>query len=233
MNELLSSPFFGILLSLIAFEIALYINRKLKWFFLNPLLLAIVFVILFLLITKIDLKQYQVGGDIINMLLGPATVALAIPLYQQLHYLKKYYKAILLGVFIGSSAGMIATLIGAYLLKLDPTMIASLLPKSITTPIGIEVSASLGGITSITVFNIIVTGMIGAVLAEVILKAFKIHHPIAKGIAIGTSSHALGTSKAFEIGEIEGAMSSLSIGLAGIFTVFMAPILWEILLMFI
>lgn len=230
MSSWLESPFFGILLSLIAFEIGLFLQRKTKLLICNPLLLAIVFVILFLIITKIDVSIYQRGGNIINMFLGPATVVLAVPLYKQLNSLKNYFIPIMFGVFIGSLAGMLSIIMCSMLLQFEPDIIASLLPKSVTTPIGIEISAQLGGIPSITVLNILVTGILGTIIAEVVFKIFHIQDPVAKGIAIGTSSHAVGTSKALQLGHIEGAMSSLAIGVAGLMTVFLAPWIWSILL---
>lgn len=230
MNVWISSPFFGILLSLLAFEIALWIQKKTKLLILNPLLISIVLVIAFLLLTNIDVEVYQQGGSIINMFLGPATVVLAVPLYKQLQSLKNYMMPILLGVLIGSLAGMLSILLCAMLMQFDPEIIASLLPKSVTTPIGIEISAQLGGIPSITVLNILVTGILGTILAEFVFRIFRIHDPIARGIAIGTSSHAVGTSKALQLGHVEGAMSSLAIGVAGLMTVFIAPLLWNVVL---
>lgn len=230
MNVWISSPFFGILLSLLAFEIALWIQKKTKLLILNPLLISIVLVIAFLLLTNIDVEVYQQGGSIINMFLGPATVVLAVPLYKQLQSLKNYMMPILLGVLIGSLAGMLSILLCAMLMQFEPEIIASLLPKSVTTPIGIEISAQLGGIPSITVLNILVTGILGTILAEFVFRIFRIHDPIARGIAIGTSSHAVGTSKALQLGHVEGAMSSLAIGVAGLMTVFIAPLLWNVVL---
>lgn len=230
MNTWISSPFFGILLSLLAFEIALWIQKKTKLLILNPLLISIVLVIVFLLLTDIDVEVYQQGGSIINMFLGPVTVVLAVPLYKQLQSLKNYMMPILLGVLIGSLAGMLSILLCAMLMQFEPQIIASLLPKSVTTPIGIEISAQLGGIPSITVLNILVTGILGTILAEFVFRIFRIHDPIARGIAIGTSSHAVGTSKALQLGHVEGAMSSLAIGVAGLMTVFIAPLLWNVVL---
>lgn len=233
MNEFLQSPFFGILLSLIAFEIGLWIQRKTKLLFMNPLLLAIIMVMLFLVLANIDVSTYQIGGNIINMFLGPATVVLAVPLYQQLHSLKNFAVPILVGVCIGSIAGMFSILLCSILMNFQPEIIASLLPKSVTTPIGIEISTQLGGIPSITVLNILVTGVMGTLLAEATLKIFYIQDPVAKGIAIGTSAHAVGTSKALQMGHIEGAMSSLAIGVAGLMTVFLAPMIWELIYPFL
>lgn len=228
MIEWLSSPFFGILISLFAFECAVWIQKKTRILLCNPLLLSIVFVIAFLLLCDIDVAQYQEGGQIIDMFLGPITVALAIPLYRQLQSLKNFMVPILLGILLGSIAGMLSILICAGLFQFEPEMMASLLPKSVTTPIGIEISAQLGGIPSITVLNILVTGILGSMMADIVFRIFAIKDPVAKGIALGTSAHAVGTSKALQLGHIEGAMSSLAIGVAGLMTVFLAPILWNL-----
>ncbi|MDE6196084.1 MAG: LrgB family protein [Erysipelotrichaceae bacterium] len=230
METLLQSPMFGILLSLLAFECAILIQKKTKLLILNPLMVAIVMVILFLVVTQIDLSYYQVGGDIINMFLGPATVVLAVPLYRQIHNLKAYFIPILCGIFIGTLVGLCSILLCSVLFGFDLQMMASLLPKSVTTPIGVELSKQLGGIPSITIFNILITGIVGAVGADFICKVLKITEPVAKGIAIGTSAHALGTTKALQLGQTEGAMSSLAIGIAGIMTVLLAPLLWNLVL---
>lgn len=215
---------FGIILSLIAFEIGLYINKKTKIQIFNPLLIAIALVIIFLLSFNIDVDTYNKGGQFINMFLGPATVVLAVPLYKQLDLLKKYSKAIFLGIFFGSIIGMFSIILISLLFGLDMEIMKSLLPKSVTTPIGIELSNKLGGIVPITVLSIIISGIIGAVVGPTVCKLFKITDSIAVGISLGTASHAVGTSKALELGEIEGAMSGLSISIAGLMTVFIAPI---------
>lgn len=230
MQEVIYSPMFGILLSIAAYHLGVWIHKKTKLMIMNPLMLAIVFVILFLVVGKIPVEAYEAGGNLINMFLGPATVVLAVPLYHQMDSLKQYKWILFAGIGIGTLCGLASILIITSMLSLDLEMIASLVPKSITTPIGIEVSTMLGGIPSITIVAILLTGLIGAVCAPFLLKLFHIHHPIAKGIAIGTSAHALGTTKALEMGEVEGAMSSLSIGIAGILTVFLAPTVWEIFL---
>lgn len=228
MIDWINSPFFGILCSLIAFEIALWIQKKTKLLVLNPLLLSIVFIIVFLMITGIDVSVYQQGGNLINMFLGPVTVVLAVPFYQQLQSLKHFLVPILAGVLLGTCAAMSSILICSLFLKFQPEVIASLLPKSVTTPIGIEISIQLGGIPSITVLNILVTGIVGTMIAEVACRVFGIKNPVAKGIALGTSAHAIGTSKAFQYGNVEGAMSSLAIGVAGLMSVVLAPVFWEV-----
>lgn len=230
MSELLTSPIFGILLSLIAFEAALWLQRKTQLLILNPLMLAILMIIGFLMIAQIPLESYRKGGDMINLFLGPATVVLAVPLYRQAHNMKYYFVPILIGIVVGIVSSITTTLICCKLLGFDAVISASLIPKSITTPIGIELSTQLGGIPAVTVLTILVTGVLGAVVAELVFKVFHIDHPIAKGIALGASAHAIGTSKALQLGHIEGAMSSLAIGLSGILTVLIASPLWSLIL---
>lgn len=228
MNELLSNAMFGILLSLLAFEIGLFIQRKTKVLLFNPLLIAIILIMLVLQIEGISLEDYQVGGDMISLFLGPATVVLAVPLYQQLPNLKRYVFPIFIGILSGVITSLISTLVLCICFQFQSEMITSLLPKSITTPIGIEVSTQLEGIPAITVLAILITGIFGAVLAEFVFRLFKIDHPIAKGVSLGTSAHAIGTTKALSLGKVEGAMSSLAIGVAGLLTVCIAPILWQL-----
>lgn len=230
MKEFLQTPMFGILLSLAAFEIGLLIQKKTRLLFLNPLLTAIMIIIIFLTLADIDLAAYQIGGNVISLFLGPATVVLAVPLYQQIQSLKNYFVPIMIGILCGIAAGLVSTLLCTWITQMEPEIIASLLPKSITTPIGMELSAQLGGIQAVTVLAILITGIIGAVMAEVVFRVFRIEHPIAKGVALGCSAHAIGTSKALQMGQVEGAMSSLAIGVCGILTVFIAPILWHIMM---
>lgn len=227
MNELWDTPMFGILLSLAAFEIGLWIQKKTKLLFLNPLLISIIIVIFILFMSGIELSSYQQGGNIISLFLGPATVVLAVPLYQQVQSLKNYFVPIMIGILCGIFVGLCSTLLCSWLFDLQQDMIASLLPKSITTPIGMELSNQLGGFQAITVFAILITGIMGAVVAEIVFRIFRVHHPIARGIALGCSAHAIGTTKALQLGHIEGAMSSLAIGVCGILTVFIAPTIWN------
>ncbi|MGX8852511.1 LrgB family protein [Amedibacillus sp. YH-ame10] len=229
MDAWLQSPMFGILLSLVAFEIGLYIQKKTKLVILNPLLVAIILIIICLLCTGIDLKTYQIGGDMINLFLGPATVVLAVPLYQHLHSLKNYFFPIMIGIVAGVISGLLSTALCAYLFHFDASIAASLMPKSITTPIGIELSAELGGIPAITVLTILITGIIGAVMSDFVFRLFRIKYPIARGIALGASAHAIGTTKAISMGKVEGAMSSLAIGVTGILTVLLAPTFWALI----
>jgi predicted murein hydrolase (TIGR00659 family) len=228
-KELLATPLFGIMISLLAFEIGCFIYNKTQISILNPLLIAITLVIVFLLKFNINLEDYNKGAQLISFFLGPATIVLAVPLYKKINLLKANALPILTGITLGSISGIISVVTLSKILKLDKSLAASLVPKSITTPIGIEVSKQLGGIPAITVAAIIITGIIGAIIAPYVCKVLKIKNKIAVGIAIGTSSHALGTTKAVELGETEGAMSSLSIGIAGIIIVFLSPILIKII----
>ena len=228
MSILANNLLFGIILSLLAFEAGLYIYKKSKIPLFNPLLIAITLVIGFLLIFNIDFDLYNAGAKFINMFLGPATVILAVPLYKQIELLKKHAPSILIGILFGSIIGIFSVIGLSYALGLSSQLIKSLLPKSVTTPIGIEISNQLEGIIPVTVLVIIVSGIIGAAIGPFLCKLFKINDSVAVGVALGTAAHAVGTSKALEIGETEGAMSGLSIGIAGLMTVFIAPLTYTV-----
>lgn len=229
MIDILNTPAFGILLSIITFEIGILICKKVKISILNPLILSVIFCISFLLFFNIDIELYEKGGNIINFLLGPATILLAVPLYKQIELLKSNLVPILGGITVGAITSIVSVWGLSMLFGVDKTLFLSMLPKSVTTPIGIEVSSQIGGLPSITVLAIIVTGNVGVILSKFILKIFSVNDEVAVGVAYGTSTHALGTTKAMEIGEKQGAMSSLSIGITGLITVFVAPILIRLL----
>lgn len=229
MDIFTNNMFFGIFISLVAFEIGLFIYKKTKFPLFNPLLIATIIVIGFLKISNIDFDTYNQGGQFINIFLGPATIVLAVPLYKNLNLLKKNFLPIISGIFVGSLVSVLSVISISFFLGLDNTLTVSLLSKSVTTPIGIEITNTLGGVTSITVLAIILSGIIGAIVGPTVFKILRINSPIARGISLGTASHAVGTSKALEIGEQEGAMSSLSIGVAGIITVFLAPLCYSLL----
>lgn len=225
MNEFFqTSAFAGVALSLIAYFIGDFLKKKFKLGFLNPLLISIIITIAVLLIAHVDYEAYNQSAKYISWFLTPATVCLAIPMYEQWQLLKKNYKAVFLGILSGVLTSLITIFVIAKIMHLSHTEYVTMLPKSITTAIGMGVSEELGGYVTITVAVIIITGVLGNILAEVICKIFKIEEPISKGLAIGTSSHAIGTAKAMEMGEIEGAMSSLSIAISGVLTVVLAPI---------
>ena len=216
---LFSSVFFGVFISLFGYEVGVRLKKKFGWAILNPLLIAIIIVIAALKLLKIDYNTYYDGAKYLSYLLTPATVCLAVPLYQQITVLKKNWKAILAGIFAGAMTSALCVLVLSLIFKLSHKQYVTLLPKSITTAIGMGLSEELGGIVTITVAVIIVTGVIGNMFAENICKLFHISDPVAKGVGIGSASHAMGTSKAMEMGEIEGAMSSLSIAVSGLMTV--------------
>ena len=223
------SLFFGVGISLLGYEIGVLLKRKWKLAIFNPLLIAIVFVIGFLSIFHIRYESYQEGAKYLSYLLTPATVCLAIPLYEQMELLKNHKKAILIGITSGVVTSLVSVFLLCLLFQFTHEQYVTLLPKSITTAIGMGVSEELGGIVTITVAVIIITGVLGNMVAETVCKVFHIHHPVAKGIAIGTSAHAVGTAKALEMGEIEGAMSSLSIAVSGILTVIGASLFMNLL----
>jgi len=225
MNELFaSSATIGVVLSLVAYEIGVLLKKKTGKAFFHPLLISIVLVILFLLIFDVDYESYNYSAKYISYFLTPATVSLAIPLYQQIELLKKNFVAVLLSILTGVITSLVSVLMLSLLFRLSHEEYVTLLPKSITTAIGMGVSEELGGYVTISVAVIVVTGILGNMIGETICKIFRINHPIAKGLAIGTSAHAVGTAKAMELGQIEGAMSSLSIVVSGLLTVILAPI---------
>ena len=225
MKDLLqNSVFLGVLLSIGAYAIGMLLKRKTGWSILNPLLVSIVLIIAFLLVTGLPYQTYSEGADIISYMLTPATICLAVPLYQQVELLKKNYKAVLAGILSGVISSMITILVLALLLGFDHASYVTFLPKSITTAIGMGVSQELGGYVSVTVVVIVLTGVIGNVIADRVLGFLHIEEPIAKGVAIGSASHAIGTARAMEMGQVEGAMSGLSIVVSGIMTVLVATV---------
>ena len=229
MSAIINSPLFGIFLTLVAFEAGVFVSKKFKYSFLNPLLIGNILIVGFLLITGISLESYNVGGDYISVMLSPATVVLAIPLYRQISKLRQFWMPILIGIFAGSITSIACVILFSKLLGLSDTLMLSLLPKSVTIPMGSVISAQIGGIPSVTIIAITVTGITGAVAAPAVCRFCRIKHKVAQGIAIGTASHALGTTRVMEMGEVQGAMSSLAIGIAGLFTAVVAPVLLKIL----
>ena len=221
--------FLGVFITLGAYFFGIYIKQKWKLAIFNPLLMAIIFTMIFLLVSQMPYDVYYEGAKYISYLLTPATVSLAIPLYEQFEPLKKNVRAILVGIMTGVLTSMVSVLLLAMIFHFDHQEYVTFLPKSITTAIGMGVSEELGGYVAITVAVIIVTGIIGNMIAESVCRVFHITEPVAKGIAIGSASHAVGTTKAMEMGEVEGAMSSLSIVLSGLLTVFGAMIFAHLL----
>ena len=219
-----STLFWGLTITFLSYGLGVILKNKLRLPIFNPLLVAIALTICFLLIFKIDYKSYNEGAKYISYLLTPATVSLAVPLYKKLEILKRNKLAIIIGISGGVLSSLVIILLLALGLRLTHQEYVSFLPKSITTAIGMDISRELGGIVPITVIVIVLTGVFGNIVSDLVFKLFRINNPIARGIALGTSAHAIGTAKAFELGELEGAMSSLSIAIAGILTVLLAPL---------
>lgn len=213
------SVFFGASITLVSYGVGVLIKKKGKLALFNPILIAVVLIMAALMVLDMDYERYYEGAKYISYLLTPATVCLAIPLYEKLELLKRNWRAVAAGILAGVVSSLVSVLGLAFLWQLNHEQYVTLLPKSITTAIGMGVSEELGGYVSITVAIIIITGILGNMMAETVFRIFRITEPIAKGIAIGTASHAIGTAKAMEIGETEGAMSSLSIVVSGLLTV--------------
>jgi len=225
MKEFLgTSSFFGITLSLASYIIALAFKKRIRSSLFNPLLVSIIMTAAVVLLLNVDYKVYNASAKYLSFLLTPATICLALPLYEQIDRLKENAAAIFTGIFSGVLASIGSIFLLSKLFGFSREEFVTFLPKSITTAIGLSVSEEFGGFVSITVAAIILTGVLGNIICESVLKLFKIENSVARGAAIGTASHAIGTSRAMQIGEIEGAISSLSIVTAGIMTVLLAGI---------
>lgn len=221
---MLDNQYFGIVLSFAAYEIGKWINKKLKTPIANPLFIAILLIIGFLSITGIDYEYYKKGGDFIAFFIGPATVAMVLDLYANLDTLKKNILPILVGVGFGTIFSFVLAIFLSKIFQIDKNLVASLIPQSITTAIAISLSGEYQGIIGLTAIVVVIRGVSGAVFAPIVMKIFRIKDPVAQGVAIGTSSHAVGTSQARLMGEIQGAMSGLSIAIAGITAVIIMPL---------
>ena len=225
MHEFIAgSATFGVVLSLVCYYIGVLLKKKFNSGIMNPLLISIILTIAVLLLFRIDYADYNSSAKYLSWLLTPATVSLAIPLYMELDRLKKNFRAILISIFVGTVTSLVSILLFALIFRFSHSQFVTFLPKSITTAIGMGISEEMGGIVPITVAAIIVTGILGNIIGEGVLKLCRVTDPIAKGLAMGTSAHAIGTARAMEMGEVEGAMSSLAIVTAGIITVIGANI---------
>ena len=218
-NLVLNSAASGVFISLAAYGIGSLVRKKWNSPLANPLLIAIILVILFLNLSGVEYETYNASAKYLTYLLAPATVSLAIPMYERMQLLKENYAAILTGILSGVLASLVCVLAMALVFHLSQAEYVTLLPKSVTTAIGMDIAKELGGHSEIAAAVIILTGVLGNMAAEPICRIFAIRHPVAKGIALGTSAHAIGTAKAMEMGETEGAMSSLAIVVAGVCTV--------------
>lgn len=228
MSEIVKSPLFGVILSLAAYEAGSLLQKKIRLSICNPLLIAMFLVILVLTGFHVSYEDYSKGGQLISFFLYPATVSLALPIYRKIHLLKENALPIFISILGGNVLGIVCIILLSKAFGLSEVLVKSLIPKSITTPIGMEVSNQLGGIPSVTVVAIILTGILGAVLGPYLARLFRIKDKVSTGIAMGASAHAVGTAKAMEIGETEGAMSGLTMALSGIITVLFAPVLWKV-----
>ncbi|MBS2213148.1 LrgB family protein [Carboxylicivirga mesophila] len=224
-EALSNNHLFGILLTVGLFYGGMALRNHFRKNWINPLLISVFVIVLLLKLAQIPYEQYMQGAGIIHDFLGPVTVVLALPLYRQRRLLVKYKLAIISGIVSGVLASLVSVLLLGRVFGLNNMLERSLLPHSITTPIGIAVSNDISGMEGITVVSIILTGLIGASVAGVFFRLLRITHPVARGLALGTSAHAIGTSKAIELGETEGAVSSLSIGVAAITTVVLVAVM--------
>ncbi|MDO4778291.1 MAG: LrgB family protein [Tissierellia bacterium] len=229
MTNLIKSPFFGILLSIIMYLIGLWVAKKIKSPITNPLLIAMVLVIATLKVFKISFEDFNNGGKYITFLIAPATVAMIINLYKNINLLKKNLVPIIVGVVAGVVTSALSVYLMSKLFGLNEIIRMSIIPKSLTTAIGVALSSEYGGIPPITVVCMVITGIGGAVVAPLVMKVLKVEDPVAQGVGIGTTSHAVGTSRALQMGEVQGAMSGLSIALAGFVSVILIPIIIRIL----
>ena len=218
MSALLEAPAFGITLTVIAYWIGVKIQQKTKLAICNYMIIAVAVVVAVLTIFHIPYDAYYKGGSVINMFLGPATACMAVTIYSKRDLLKKNWLPVLVGCTAGAVTSVGSILVMSRLFSLDDAMTVSLLPKSVTTPIASVISEGHGGIVSITVAAVMFTGILGNLAAPFLVKLFRVRDPLAVGLGIGACSHAVGTAKALEMGETEGAMGGLAIGLCGIIT---------------
>ena len=225
-----SNPLFGIVISVGAYAIGTLIYKKTRLALLNPLLLAIILVCGVMVPLNISYNDYNQGGSFITLLLSPATVVLAVPLYDQMNLIKKNAAVILVSISTGALTSMLCIFVLCRAFGLDKALLMSLVPKSVTTAIAIGISSELGGIRVVTVVATLLSGITGAVLGPFLCRLLRIRSRVAVGLAMGTASHAVGTSKAMELGEDEGAMSGLAIGVSGVITVAVAPALIALLI---
>ncbi len=229
MTLIYTNPIFGFSITIFAFLLGLEIQKRLKLKFLSPMLTASVLVILYLFYMDVPYKDYQLGASILAFFIAPATIVLAVPLYRHIHLIKRYFLPIVLGCFTGIVVGSISGVLLCYAFDIDKNLLLAMLPKSVTMAIGYEISVRIHAVIEIAMLFIIVCGMIGYCLGEWVFKLLRMTDPIARGVALGTCSHVLGTAKAMELGDIEGAVATVSITIAGLIAVVFIPFLVELL----
>ena len=221
-DAMLSSPFFGLVLTCLAWWAGCWVQKRTGLFLLNPLVVAVAIILVALVALDIPYAAYDLGGSIITLMLGPVTAVLALNVYHQRTLLREYFWPVLAGCLAGTLTSVGSILLMCRLLALDSSITASLLPKSVTTAIAVAISDTGGGIQSITVAAVLIAGAVGAIFSPLFVRLFRITDPVAEGVAIGACSHALGTAKAMEIGQLQGAMSSIAICVCGIMTSLLA-----------
>ena len=217
-DALLASPLFGVVLTATCWCIGVWAQKKTKHVLCNPLVVAAILIITFLVALRIPYSAYRIGGDVITLMLGPTTAVLALNIYNQKTLLKEYFFPVVIGCLVGSLVSVVSVLLVCRLLAVDSAITNALVPKSVTTAIALAIAESRGGIVGITSASVLVTGAVGAIFAPFFAKLFRVSDPVAEGVAIGACSHALGTTKALEIGALQGAMSSIAICICGIIT---------------
>ena len=222
MKDLTAQPYFGVMLTVVAYWLGMKVQKKTRLAICNGMLLAVLLVIAVLLVFHIPYESYWQGGELINLFLGPATACMAVTVYSQRKLLARHWRPVLVGCVVGVVTAMGSILVLCRLLGLDRAMTMSMLPKSVTMPIATVVAQGHGGTVAVTVAAVVVTGMLGNLCAPLLVKLFRVKDPMAVGLGIGACSHAMGTAKALELGETEGAMSGLAIGLCGILTTVLA-----------
>lgn len=220
LSELLYSPYFGVIATIFAYQAGISIQKKVKHPLANPILIAVLLICTLLVIMDIPLEAYQEGGNLIYLFLAPATAALAMPIYKNWQILRLNWKPIIAGTMAGSFSSIVIVFALCKLFKLEESLTLSLLSKSVTTPIAVGITEQLGGIVPIAIAAVIFSGITGNIMAPFLVKVFRVEDPVAQGIGIGTASHAIGTTRAITMGELQGAMSGLAIGLSGLWTVF-------------
>lgn len=217
--NLTTSPLFGIAVTVFFYGVGVWLNKKAKTPLVNSMMIGFLMIIAFLLIFDIPYENYKIGGDMINIFLAPATALIAVKIYQQFDRLKENWLPVLLGTAVGSAVSVICVILLCRVFLLDQELLASLLPKSVTTAIAVALSEQGGGLIPVTVAAVVITGVFGAAFAPLMIKVFGVKDPVEAGLAIGTCSHALGTTKAVELGDVEGAMSGVALGVAGLITI--------------
>lgn len=230
MHDWLSSPYFGLTISVVFFVVGSWLFQRIRIPLFMPLVFSIIGIIFFLMVFQIPYDQFNIGGQYIGIWITPATIALAIGMEKNWHYLEMYLKEIVIGIACGVIFHTVLIFLFCLLFKFQLQFVATLIPKPITTPIAMGVAEALGGMVPLTVAIVVFTGVVGAIIGPTVMKVCHIEHPVAQGIAMGAASHAMGTAKAIEIGEVQGAMSGLAIVITGLMIIVISPIAHIIIL---